>query len=253
MQKVSTATPFNPSPPWPVVGPEDDYPWEKMSDLERAFATQYRRFGRDLPHLYYNYCFHAGRKWRMDFVDPARHVGIELEGMRDRQVVCHNCGSVVRAKDKSGNLGAAIVVAGFHGRRSRFLGDMEKYNTAALDGYLLLRFSHDDVYGTPMDMVALIRRAIESRPVKVAVTNHLSKAEKGVLALVAAGFDTAQIGDRLGVSPNTIRNQVASICSRLGTRNRAGAVARALSTGEIVADDIPWPIGLDEALMKDVE
>ena len=59
--------------------------------------------------------FHATRKWEADFGFPAARLLVEIEG--------------------------GIYIQGRHQRPGGFIKDMEKYNTAAMMGYTVLRFS----------------------------------------------------------------------------------------------------------------
>ena len=63
------------------------------------------------------YQFHKPRKWKFDFAFPCRMVAVEYEG------------------------GIYRRGGGWHQSIGRMEGDMEKYNTAALDGWVVLRFS----------------------------------------------------------------------------------------------------------------
>lgn len=67
----------------------------------------------------------------------------------------------------------------------------------------------------------------------------LTAREGEVLGLVAQGFTTRQIAERLVVSPTTVDSHIRSAMDRLGARNRVHAVALALARGEVVveADD----------------
>lgn len=58
--------------------------------------------------------FHPSRRWRFDFAWPSLMVAVEIEG--------------------------GIFVAGRHVRPSGFIKDCEKYNAAAANGWLVLRF-----------------------------------------------------------------------------------------------------------------
>lgn len=62
--------------------------------------------------------FHPGRKWRFDYAFPSRKIAIEIDG--------------------------AIWTLGRHNRPRGYLNDMEKLNTAASMGWLVLRFSTDE-------------------------------------------------------------------------------------------------------------
>lgn len=62
--------------------------------------------------------FHSDRKWRFDYAFPSRKIAIEIDG--------------------------AIWTLGRHNRPRGYLNDMEKLNTAASMGWLVLRFSTDE-------------------------------------------------------------------------------------------------------------
>ena len=62
--------------------------------------------------------FHPDRKWRFDYAFPSRKIAIEIDG--------------------------AIWTLGRHNRPRGYLNDMEKLNTAASMGWLVLRFSTDE-------------------------------------------------------------------------------------------------------------
>ena len=62
--------------------------------------------------------FHPDRKWRFDYAFPSRKIAIEIDG--------------------------AIWTLGRHNRPRGYLNDMEKLNTAASMGWLILRFSTDE-------------------------------------------------------------------------------------------------------------
>jgi DNA-binding NarL/FixJ family response regulator len=62
---------------------------------------------------------------------------------------------------------------------------------------------------------------------------RLTSRETEVLALVAAGFNNAEIAAALGPSEGTIKNHMSSILSKLGVRDRVRAVLHALQLGYI--------------------
>lgn len=76
------------------------------------------------------YVFHPVRKWRFDYAFVEAKVALEVEG--------------------------GVHTAGRHVRPKGFLGDMEKYNTAATMGWLVLRTTPDKLrtFGT-IDMIRL--------------------------------------------------------------------------------------------------
>ncbi|MDC4487851.1 endonuclease domain-containing protein [Acinetobacter baumannii] len=65
------------------------------------------------------YKFHPKRKWRADFLITGTKILIEVEG--------------------------GIWSGGRHTRGKGYLGDMEKYNEAAMMGFTVLRFSTEQV------------------------------------------------------------------------------------------------------------
>lgn len=67
----------------------------------------------DIPLPETEYVFAPPRKWRFDYCWPKQKVALEIEG--------------------------GVWTRGRHTRGSGFLKDMEKYNTAARMGYLVLR------------------------------------------------------------------------------------------------------------------
>jgi len=87
------------------------------SALELDLLFQMRAV--ELPQPEFEYQFAEGRKWRFDFAWLDQMIAVEVEG-----------GTWVR---------------GSHTRGVRFEKDCEKYNTAALLGWKVLRFTTDMV------------------------------------------------------------------------------------------------------------
>ena len=65
-------------------------------------------------------------------------------------------------------------------------------------------------------------------------TNPLTPREFVVLGLVAEGLRNREIAERLGVSEQTIKNQLSSILHKLGAPNRTHAVTYAVRQGWLV-------------------
>lgn len=63
--------------------------------------------------------------------------------------------------------------------------------------------------------------------------DRLSGKERLVLAELARGLSTDEIGTALHVSPHTVRTHVKNLMRKLGARTRAHAVAIALSESAI--------------------
>jgi DNA-binding NarL/FixJ family response regulator len=60
---------------------------------------------------------------------------------------------------------------------------------------------------------------------------ELSEREREVLELIAAGYNNAEIAQRLVISPKTVRNHITSIFSKLQVADRSQAIRRARSQG----------------------
>ena len=83
---------------------------------EVTLATHLRACGINFEQ---EYKFHPERKWRADFYITGTNILIEVEG--------------------------GIWSGGRHTRAKGYLGDMEKYNSAAVMGFKVLRFSTEQV------------------------------------------------------------------------------------------------------------
>jgi LuxR family transcriptional regulator, maltose regulon positive regulatory protein len=66
-----------------------------------------------------------------------------------------------------------------------------------------------------------------ARHARETLPEPLSARELEVLALLAAGLTNQEIGERLIISPETVKKHVANICAKLGVGNRTEAAARA--------------------------
>ncbi|MGH3048696.1 MAG: response regulator transcription factor, partial [Gaiellaceae bacterium] len=62
---------------------------------------------------------------------------------------------------------------------------------------------------------------------------QLTQRELDVLGLLAEGLPHAEIGDRLGISSETVRTHLRKASNRLGAATRTQAVATALRRGLI--------------------
>lgn len=67
----------------------------------------------------------------------------------------------------------------------------------------------------------------------------LSRREREVLSLVAAGARLQQIAEELTISPATVRTHIGNAHRKLGARNRAHTVALAMQQGMIDAPRSP--------------
>lgn len=95
-------------------------------------------------------------------------------------------------------------------------------------------FIPPDEASAPQDKSALAREAAWT-PVAVEGSGRLqlSEREREVMTLVASGLQSADIAERLFLSPETVKSHVHNALGKLGARTRAHAVAIALVTGQI--------------------
>lgn len=103
------------------------------SSIEETLALHIRV--NRLPTPQREHCFHPERRWRFDFAFPAQKVAAECEG-----------GTWTRGR---------------HTRGAGYEADLEKYNAAALLGWLVLRFTKAQV--TSGAAVGMLQRALEMR------------------------------------------------------------------------------------------
>lgn len=88
-----------------------------MSKLEDALAFQIK--AAKLPNPETQYKFHSKRRWKSDFVWINEKLIVEVEG--------------------------GVFSGGRHTRGVGFTNDCEKYNTATLMGYRVLRVTSDHI------------------------------------------------------------------------------------------------------------
>lgn len=110
---------------------------------EDLFADQCRRFRLPpvVPQL--RFAKAMGRQWRFDFAFPDFLVAVEIEGL------------VVQ------KLAGQLVVRGRHASIAGIIEDMEKYNTAALLGWTVLRFAQKQV--KPEHAINMTMRVLAAR------------------------------------------------------------------------------------------
>jgi len=89
------------------------------SELEAALLWQIK--AARLPAPVTEHRFHKPRRWRFDLCWPDQMLAVECEG--------------------------GVWSGGRHTRGAGFEADMEKYNTAAMDGWTVLRYSGRHIDG----------------------------------------------------------------------------------------------------------
>ncbi len=76
-----------------------------------------------------------------------------------------------------------------------------------------------------------------SAPASNALPEPLTPRETEVMRLMAGGYSNREIADALSKSEGTIKNQVSSILSKLGARDRTRAVLKAIELGLLATGD----------------
>jgi NarL family two-component system response regulator LiaR len=95
---------------------------------------------------------------------------------------------------------------------------------------------------SPQVASALLVRLREARPPAPpgsATAPALSAREHAILTLLSRGCDNAEIGERLYLSPSTVKGQVSALLGKLGVENRVQAAVYAIRHGLVEAEDRP--------------
>ena len=89
--------------------------------------------------------FHEQRKWRFDFAWPERLIAVEVEGGVWGQIVhCHRCGTQVLMTLKDGRR-VPVRTGGRHQTGRGYTSDVEKYSSAALMGWMVIRVTPEHI------------------------------------------------------------------------------------------------------------
>ncbi|MCZ4119166.1 response regulator transcription factor [Streptomyces sp. H39-S7] len=116
---------------------------------------------------------------------------------------------------------------------------------AGASGFLLKRAGADQLVdavrlvagGDSLLFPAAVRRlAARYAPVdpSQALRDRLTEREAEVLHLMTSGLSNAEIAQRLGLGPETVKTHVARILAKLGARDRTQAVIAAYECGFVV-------------------
>src|SRR5688572_26779429 len=82
-------------------------------------------------------------------------------------------------------------------------------------------------------LLAAFGGAVPLQPGQTGLPETLTEREVEVLRLLAAGLTNREIGERLVISPETVKKHSGNIYGKLGAGNRTEAVARAREMGVI--------------------
>lgn len=98
------------------------------SKSEERFAFHMKHVGIPDPVREYRFSETTKRRWRFDFAWPDLKIAVEIEGL------------LHYGKNPDGT-----AKTGRHQTARGYQGDLDKYNTAALEGWAVLRFSQHHV------------------------------------------------------------------------------------------------------------
>jgi LuxR family maltose regulon positive regulatory protein len=129
-----------------------------------------------------------------------------------------------------------VHLAGVRERRGR-LDEAEATLRAAQDE--LAQFADCGRIAALAEEVALELEAAQARAGRGELLESPTEAELTVLRLLATDLSTRQIGERLFLSPNTIRSHMRALYRKLGVSSREDAVARATALGLLEQSEPP--------------
>lgn len=131
--------------------------------------------------------------------------------------------------------GSAVLVLTMHDDDDTVLAALR----AGAAGYLLKGAERDEIVRAILTVVSggAVYDGQVARRVNALLTNssatpgrvfpELTPREESVLSMVATGLGNHEIARRLGLSEKTVRNNLATVLTKLGLRDRAAAVAHA--------------------------
>jgi DNA-binding NarL/FixJ family response regulator len=120
-----------------------------------------------------------------------------------------------------------VVLIGSDEERARLRAIVSEHVVIVGEASTLAEARADD-HGADAWLVAPPRRVSSEH---ADVPEPLTPRERDVLELVAEGLPNKTIAARLGISDQTAKFHVASICGKLGASNRTEAVRIALGRG----------------------
>jgi len=112
---------------------------DRISGPEAAFRTLWRILAVGLPQPVREFRFAAPRRWRFDFAWPDSRIAVEIEG--------------------------GIWSRGRHVRPAGYARDAEKYNAAAAAGWVVLRYTSQQLDTDPRSVVEQVESALRARMV----------------------------------------------------------------------------------------
>jgi len=135
-----------------------------------------------------------------------------------------------------------LLLVGTPDRRARLRAELDESSFTIAGEFATLAEAHASRIESDAILIsAPVGHAFTARPATLddssAIGDEfeepLTAREIEVLELLAEGLPNKSIAARLGISDQTVKFHVASICGKLGAANRTDAVRRALRRGLI--------------------
>lgn len=158
-------------PEFPAVGSAPEKrPKGSRPDPEELFAAQCRQFRLPTAQREYRFAKPIGRQWRFDFAFLDFHLAVEIEGFVVRSIWAAELfgGAPVIQGDRVTNVlevKRMTVAMGGHATITGLREDCEKYNTAAMLGWTVLRFEQGAI--KPQHAIEMTQRVLAARGWKV--------------------------------------------------------------------------------------
>lgn len=121
--------------------------------FEQDLAFQIRAHRLPEPLRQHRFALELDRQWRFDFAWPDHMLAAEFEGLVATTAL------VPKGQGQSGYR-KTIVLTGGHATPDGFKEDIDKYNSATLLGWRLLRFHRDQV--TNGEAIAMLERVFHA-------------------------------------------------------------------------------------------
>lgn len=125
------------------------------------------------------------------------------------------------------------AVLGEESLRMGCAGGISRHAPASVFARALLAVSRGELWAPRATLARLIRHLLANENPR-----KLTRREKEILALIAAGHTNSQIANLLFISRETVRWHVRSIYNKLGVRGRRDAIVHATS-GQLAAYSKP--------------
>lgn len=115
-----------------------------------------------------------------------------------------------------------------------------KLNDMVEDQWTIVFLPEQILSSDPFDSIDLMRKHIKAKYILTESHIGLSPKETKVIHMIAGGFKSKAIAQRLNCAEHTISSHVDNILTKLNATNRSHAVAIATAKGIIILENVPW-------------